>query len=170
MNYKKLPSTSTEDKYPELMAHAVLAPVVANPLSMDTVENQHVQKARVYRLAKLAKGDFEEIATDFEAMIYLMTQSMAAPFTDRWYRIYFYLFRKEFPKAEGVLHENDGRSLDNMEETSLRNLKLWIYRKQKEAMKEKRAKGQVRPPSRSSTQPTYVETQTAHSPSGKLIY
>lgn len=38
----------------------------------------------------------EEKATDYEAIVYLHTVSLEIPFTEKWYRIYSFLFSKYF--------------------------------------------------------------------------
>ena len=68
-------------------------------------------------------------ATDYEAMVYLHTASLAVSFSDDWYNVYTYLFSKYHPeKAEriGVYREK----LTEAERRKLEDLKKWIYRQQ----------------------------------------
>jgi len=51
---------------------------------------------------------FSNTATDYEAMVYLHTASLATPFSESWYNIYMYLLSKYYPqqaKRIGVYRE-----------------------------------------------------------------
>jgi len=119
-----------------LLVHAVAAPVIANPAWAEIVEPEMVQRARIERLVKVIRQDLEETATDYEAMIYLHTQSHFAPFTGTWTRVYFWVFWQFYPQeAEKFLPRVE---LNDFERRELNSLKTWIYRKQVEALKERR--------------------------------
>lgn len=77
-------------------------------------------------LERLLNSD--ETATDYEAMIYLHTASLAVPFSREWYDIYAFLFSKYYPeqaKRIGVYKEE----ISEMEQRKLLDLKRWIYKK-----------------------------------------
>jgi len=79
------------------------------------------------RLERLLTSD--EAATDYEAMVYLHTASLAVPFSREWYDIYTFLFSKYYPdqaKRIGVYKEK----ISEMEQHELSKLKKWIYEKQ----------------------------------------
>jgi len=72
---------------------------------------------------------FSETATDYEAMVYLHTASLAVPFSQEWYNIYTFLFSKYHPeqaKVIGVYREQ----LTELEQHELTKLKKWIYQQQ----------------------------------------
>lgn len=70
-----------------------------------------------------------ETATDYEAMVYLHTASLAVPISQEWYHIYSFLFSKYHPeqaKKIGVYKDQ----ITELEQRELRRLKEWIYRQQ----------------------------------------
>jgi len=120
------------------VVHAILAPIVINPLGLDDVEPEWSAKVKVERLAKIARNDLEEAATDYEAMIYIHSQTLVAPLTDTWTRIYFWLFWQFYPdQAKTFLEKVE---FHDYEKRQLDDLKRWIYRKQKEALRYVKAK------------------------------
>lgn len=63
-----------------------------------------------------------ETATDYEAMVYLHTASLAIPLSREWYNIYTFLFSKYHPeqaKRIGVYREQ----ITKLEQHELRRLK-----------------------------------------------
>ena len=71
----------------------------------------------------------DDTATDYEAMVYLHTASLAAPLSEDWRNIYTYLFSKYYPEhAEriGVYNEK----LKEREKRKLVDLKKWICKQQ----------------------------------------
>ena len=72
---------------------------------------------------------FDETATDYEAMVYLHTASLAVPFNEEWYHIYSFLFSKyhsEQAKRIGVYREK----IAEHERRELSKLKKWIHKQQ----------------------------------------
>ena len=120
-----------------ITVHAVSAPVTVNPMWMQSVTPEMVLKAKEERMAKVMRGDLEEAATDWEALVYLSTQSLAAPFSETWNHIMFHLFGRFYPKAveEGVV---DKIELDDYEKAHLQRLKQWIYHVQKKELKKRK--------------------------------
>jgi len=83
-------------------------------------------KTRIH-LERLLNSD--DSATDYEAMVYLHTASLAVPFTEGWYHIYSFLFSKyhsEPAKGIGVYRDQ----ITEVEQRELSNLKKWIYQQQ----------------------------------------
>lgn len=118
------------------VVHAILAPIVINPLGLENIEPEWSRKVKVERLAKIVRNDLEEAATDYEAMLYLHSQSFVAPLPETWLHVYFWLFWQFYPdQAKTFLEKVE---LHHLEEEELNRLKRWIYRKQKEALRQRR--------------------------------
>lgn len=69
----------------------------------------------------------EDSATDYEAMVYLHTASLAMPLSREWYNIYTFLFsnyHSKQAKAIGVHREQ----ITELEQREFTRLKKWIYR------------------------------------------
>ena len=92
----------------------------------------------MYRLLKV-KGEDDGQATDFEAMLWIHTASLATPLDRHVFNIYAYLFRKYYPEqASNIFSEHEGVHLDvHLEASNLRGLKEKIYLSQVKALKEK---------------------------------
>jgi len=102
----------------------MFAPIVVFTGCEDVVTEKMVARIQMERL--LAS---EETSTDYEAMVYLHTASLAVPFTERWYNIYSFLFSKYYPeqaKTIGVYREE----ITELEQRRLSCLKKWIYKQQ----------------------------------------
>jgi len=103
----------------------MFAPIVVYKGCEDVVTEKMKNCIQIERLLTTA----EETATDYEAMIYLHTASLAVPFSEEWYHIYSFLFSKYHPdqaKGIGVYREE----ITELEQRELSRLKNWIYRQQ----------------------------------------
>jgi hypothetical protein len=103
----------------------MFAPIVVFQGMEDMVTYDMKTRIEIERLSTPAV----ETATDYEAMIYLHTASLAIPFSERWYRIYSHLFSKYHPeqaKTIGVYSEQ----INEQEQRELSRLKKWIYHQQ----------------------------------------
>ena len=103
----------------------MFAPIVVFKGFEDLVTEEMRTRITLERLA----DPFSNTATDYEAMVYLHTASLATPFSENWYNIYTYLFSKYYPeqaKRIGVYREK----LTEVEKRKLEELKKWIYRQQ----------------------------------------
>jgi len=103
----------------------MFAPIVAFTGYEDCVTDEMKTRIQIERLAT----PFDEKATDYEAMVYLHTASLAVPFSREWYNIYTYLFSKYHPEQArtiGVYREQ----ITDIEKRELTNLKKWIYKQQ----------------------------------------
>lgn len=70
-------------------------------------------------------------ATDYEAMIYLHTASLATPLSRELQEVYSFLFSNYYEnKAREIGVYKEG--LDELEQHELSRLKNWIYKKQTE--------------------------------------
>lgn len=102
----------------------MFAPIVVFTGCEDMVTENMRTRIDIERLL-----NFDETATDYEAMVYLHTASLAVPFNQEWYHIYSFLFSKYYPeqaKGIGVYKEQ----LAEHEQRELSGLKKWIYKQQ----------------------------------------
>lgn len=103
----------------------VFAPIIAYTGWEDVVTDDMKNRIQIERLA----NPLLETATDYEAMVYLHTASLATPLSGEMTNIYSYLFSKyHTEQAKGI-----GVYLDNISETEeheLSQLKDWIFKKQ----------------------------------------
>jgi len=74
------------------------------------------------------KGQKIEMATDYEAMIYLSTASLSAPLSRSAQKIYFHLFKKFYPQKSDFIPDYEAK-LDIQTEPELVRLKRWLYKK-----------------------------------------
>lgn len=109
--------------------------IVAHPMWKDTITEEQKMRVEMERMKQIGKSDGNKIdcSTDFEALIYLMTWSLAAPIGEQWTRIYSYLFKKFYPKQSEAIgahrYETELRELTDLPE--LERLKRWIYKQSK---------------------------------------
>jgi len=113
------------DKFERGGVKRVFAPIIAYTGWEDVVTDDMKNRIQIERLA----NPLMETATDYEAMVYLHTASLATPLSTEMTNIYSYLFSKyhgEQAKGIGVYTEK----ISETEQRELSNLKKWIYRKQ----------------------------------------
>lgn len=96
----------------------------------DTIPEWMKAEVTLQRLIQNMKGK-EEMATDIEALIYLYTASLVAPFNESWTNVYVYLTKKcmeargkEWPKDMGT------PTLTEHQNALLNDLKEWIWQQQ----------------------------------------
>jgi len=102
---------------------------------------QHITLARLFKNMEIVKGGSKE-ATIPELCAYLMTASLEAPLDEQWARIYMFV-AGEYMRGWGKKKEEEIPDfmrevrLDDYDRSELRNLGEWIYRKRREALKQK---------------------------------
>jgi hypothetical protein len=93
---------------------------------------------------ELKKHPKRKTASDLEAMTYLSTASMAAPLNNQYYRIYFYLTQKYLKSKGWKKHDKnmkflkEHKTLSEYDKRELNRLKIWIFKKQKKELAERR--------------------------------
>lgn len=97
----------------------------------DKVKDNHM----MYRLAE-TKIISDKMATGFEAMGYISSQSLIAPLDHHWYQIYMHLFNKYFSKEAKEMDFQDVE-LGIMETQMLERFQRWMFKKQIEHIKSK---------------------------------
>ena len=76
------------------------------------------------------------MCTEFEAMLYVSTASLAQPLTHNWVEIYMWLFRHWNSQQVDEI-EIDGHELDRGQVEHLNRLRRWIYPTQLNHLKAK---------------------------------
>lgn len=124
-----------EEDFVDRLMYVFKAPIITWPSFESDITQEMHATATLHRLAMTATALKIEEATDYEAMLYIMTASMVNPLSHSWVKIYGYLFGKFYPQNAQL---NEGLEKPSEWELSrdLKQLKTWIYRKQKEHMKE----------------------------------
>lgn len=126
--------------------YSITGPIIVTP-SAASAEGAIPKKLLVYiklqRLLqnmRILKGTEQpDMATDAEAIAYLMTASFDAPFSTEWTKIYMHLFI-DYCKWMHITPPDftkDASTLSDYEQTLLQRLKGWIYTKSIKAFKEK---------------------------------
>lgn len=125
----------------EQLIFALTAPIVGHRGWEDQITEELKQDIRLARLAQVIKKEWEEgLATEEEALAYVMTASLAAPFSREWYDIYVWLFNRYCERKKIELPEDlkSERELDGMEKDLLRDLRAWIRKQQLKAWRGRR--------------------------------
>ena len=128
-------SKESEKLLLDAIAYGVFAPLIVDPRWSEVNENL-VLKAKAIRMLETHMCIEKEIATEFDALIYLHTASMCVPFSDTWFRIYVYLFQKYFPKHAEKLNSRIDK-LSDYEKYELKKLRKWIFQQQVKALKKR---------------------------------
>ena len=93
--------------------------------------------ALMHRLARGQEIWDTKECTEYEAMIYLSSASLAAPMSRDWGQVYFYLFTRAMPE-QAMAIGNEVTELDRSQQVDLTRLRQWIFTRQMEHMKAKR--------------------------------
>ena len=129
-----------DDKmFSDALMYGIIAPLIVDQRWPEVPEDLKL-KAKAYRMFQSLQCVKEEMATEFDALIYLHTASLAQPFDHHWYNIYFHLFKKYFPEQASMLEKQDSYlpvELDKYEEYLLNSLRMWIYKQQINAVRER---------------------------------
>lgn len=127
-----------EADFVDRLMYALRAPIIAWPGCEDSITEEQCTKAKLHRLAMAATAKVLDEASDFEAMLYIMTSTLANPPSHTWYKIYTHLFCKFYPNQATEMFGDRIEKPEEYELTrDLRGLKQWIFKKQMQALKEK---------------------------------
>ena len=126
----------------KLLVRVFTAPIIVwKGAWMDTIPKWLLDWIKIDRLIALMKKEYDGIATDAEALAYMMPRTMETPLSHEWVRIYLYLATKvmrvakprvQLPKDVVV------DQLDKYEQRNLDNLKRWIWNQQEEVLRRRR--------------------------------
>lgn len=127
------------------LVYALRFPTVAHPMWARSIPDDLRSRLPIIRMVQILRepGQFRHQATDEEAMLYLMTTSLAFPLNSDWASIYMYVTRKytlqwlkvQEPELPDFLKEEI--KLDDYRQSMLSRLKAWIRKKQIKHMKAK---------------------------------
>jgi hypothetical protein len=102
----------------------------------DTLE-RHNHEITLRRLAHAREIFEEEMCTEFEAMLYVSTASLAHPLSHDWVAIYGWLFSRWNPEASQEIW-GQARELDPNQLEELNRLRRWIFHRQMNHLKASR--------------------------------
>jgi hypothetical protein len=137
----KISSDKSWEDFTMKMLWALTGPIIVWPGYEDQTMPDKLKSAITMKRILLCVGQ-NDMATDEEAMWYLSTASFIAPMDRDWQDIYLWLGRGWQLKncqdpAELPEFLNDARSLNEMEERDLKELKRWLYKKSMDEVKRK---------------------------------
>jgi len=119
----------------QLLAEVFSRPIIGHTGWEDAITEEQKQRIEIERMKQVKEADGKPIteATDYEAMVYIMTASLSEPLSSTWLNIYTYLFRKFYPdKAKEIFSEHEGQKLEQwVEEPDLKRLKQWLLKTSK---------------------------------------
>jgi hypothetical protein len=119
------------DKQIKRLVWSLTKPLVVCPGGWgDTMPEWMKGEVTLQRLTQNLKGE-EGMATDIEALIYLYTASLVAPFNESWTNIYVYLTKKcTEARGKGWPKEIGNPKLTEYQQGLLKHLKEWIWQQQ----------------------------------------
>jgi len=141
---KKVEARREAERNIELLVRALTAPIILHKCSwMEDKPKWILDYVKIDRLVALMEGKYNGMATDAEALAYLMPAALEAPLGYHWSRIYLYLGTKviretkktELPKE--VIIED----LDETERKMLDDLKRWVWEQQEKELKRRAKNG-----------------------------
>lgn len=113
----------------EQLAEMFFRPIIGLTMWKDAITQEQRERIRTERMKQIEELNGEPIteATDYEALVYLMTVSLAQPLSSMWSRIYYSLFKKFYPDKSDFIPENEAY-LDIQSKPALRRLKQRLYK------------------------------------------
>lgn len=130
-----------EDQGIQHVANVLSAPIIVWPGYEDALPQWIREDIPMDRLLHLMKGKEPEMATDLEAVAYMMTASFVAPLPHDVVNIYLWAAAKVL-KERGRKSPPDlaPKKLSDQEMWEYRRLKEWIYRSQQRGKRTRRAR------------------------------
>jgi hypothetical protein len=124
------------DRLVDHMMYLLVGPFIGWP-GWEDLMTRHKDDIVLKRLAHGAEILKEEMCTEFEAMLYLSTASLAHPISHDWYTVYMYLFRRWNPENADTI----GVKVEELERNQMEDLirlRRWIFRTQMDHLKGRR--------------------------------
>lgn len=125
-----------EARFVEQMMYLLTAPQLSWPGWEDLLQ-RHKDQITMQRLMHHREVFEQQMCTEFEAMLYVSTVTMAHPITHQWAEIYMWLFRRWNPQQARDI-DIEERDLDQSQVEDLNRLRRWIYNQQMNRIKERR--------------------------------
>jgi hypothetical protein len=132
----RLSSRQDEARFVEQMMYLLTAPQLSWPGWEDLLQ-RHQDQITMQRLMHHREIFEQQLCTEFEAMLYVSTASLAHPITHQWAEIYMWLFRRWNPQQAQDI-DIEERELDQSQVEDLNRLRRWIYNQQLNRIKERR--------------------------------
>ena len=121
-----------EEQFVDQFMYPLTGPHLAYPGYEDTLPRRdEITQQRLLHGKEIFE---EEMATEFEAMLYLSTASLSAPMTHDWFAIYMWLFNRWKPEAAEDM-DIGVEVLDRNQVEELNRFRRWIYRTQMNHLK-----------------------------------
>jgi hypothetical protein len=125
-----------EARFVDQMMYLLTAPHLGWPGWEDLLQ-RHKDEITMQRLLHHREIFEHQMCTEFEAMLYVSTVTMAHPITHQWAEIYMWLFRRWNPQQAQHI-DIEERELDQSQVEDLNRLRRWIYNQQVNRIKERR--------------------------------
>jgi len=111
-------------------------PIIGHTDWADSITPEQRGRIQLERMKQIkeANGEKIDMATDYEAMVYLSTASLSAPLSRVFERIYCHLFKRFYPDKSDFIPDHEA-TLDIQAEQELRDLKRWLYNQSKKHAK-----------------------------------
>ena len=116
-----------EEQFVDQFMYLLTGPHLAYPGYEDTLPRR--DEITLQRLLHGKEIFEEEMATEFEAMLYLSTASLSAPMTHDWFAIYMWLFNRWKPEAAEDM-DIGVEVLDPNQVEELNRFRRWMFRTQ----------------------------------------
>ena len=135
---RQMMTMSDAEQFVTRMMFLLTAPYIGYPGWGDEPSfwERHKERITFDRFAQHMKDPETELATEYEAMLYLSSASLAAPMSHDWGQVYFYLFTRIFPEQAKEIG-NEVTELDPGQREDLARLRAWIFRVQMSHVKAK---------------------------------
>ena len=118
----------------QALAEVFTRPIIGHTAWADSITAEQKARIEVERMKQIAEAKGEKIteATDYEAMIYIMTASPSAPLDRTHQKIYFHLFKRFYPDKSDFIPDHEANiEGDLLAERDLIRLKRWLYKTSK---------------------------------------
>ncbi len=132
------PSRQDDEAFVDQFMYLLTAPYVTWPGWEDIYQsNDNKTTALIQRMAHHREIFASKHCTEFEAMLYISTATLAHPPSPEWGHIYFWLFRRWNPEAAQAIEVDEVRELYPGEKELLARLRAWIFKVQMAHLKGK---------------------------------
>jgi hypothetical protein len=134
-----LSSRTDAEQFVDQAMYFLTAPYITWPDYEDIYQsNDNRTKALMFRLAHHKEVFDTHQCTEFEAMLYISTATLAAPPSHDWFQIYMWLFNRWNPElAQQNDLKPDRPELNVNQQEDLARLRQWIFRQQMAHLKVK---------------------------------
>ena len=119
-----------EKEFVDYFLYLLKAPTVGHPDWVDTLRDQR-DKVLMERMVHHKELFAQKMCTEFEAMLYVSTVSLAYPINHDWFVIYMWLFRRwNKEKAQEIGSDDVPERLNPNQQEDLARLRQWVFKTQ----------------------------------------